>query len=104
MFGFDKGFRFDSNKHEWLFLNKFILLPFSYMTFIIRQKFKDQRTWKLEDYEFDIEQYNFIYDHKSFFTLDEKVCLDHDQLKYILQNFKRTDPILLELLQYYSNP
>jgi plasmid replication initiation protein len=35
-FGFDKGIRFDSIRHEWLFLRDFILLPFSYMTFLIR--------------------------------------------------------------------
>jgi hypothetical protein len=60
------------------------------------------KVWNHKDYLFDIEQYNFIYGNRSFFTIDEKVCLDFDQLKYILSNFRTIDPKLLDLLQYYS--
>ena len=35
IFRLSKGFRIDSVNNEWLFLKDFILLPYSYMTFVI---------------------------------------------------------------------
>lgn len=62
------------------------------------------KVWKHEDYMFDIEQYNFIYRSMTYFTIDEDVCLDYEQLKFVLLNFKRRDPVLLELLLYKTKP
>lgn len=58
---------------------------------------------KHPDYQFDIEQYNFIYKSSSYFTLNERICLDYEHLKYILTNMNNCNPLLLDLLQFYSS-
>ena len=102
MFPYSKGIRMDSINNEWLFIKKFILVPYSFMTFVIKQQHRDLKTWKHPDYKFDIEQYDFIYKSSTYFTLNENVCQDYEHLKYILYNMRKHNPILLDLLQYYS--
>lgn len=36
--GCKKGHRFDGKNHNWLILGEYISLPFSYMTFVIKDK------------------------------------------------------------------
>jgi hypothetical protein len=68
----------------WLFLQHFILIPFSYMTFVMRE----QSDWTDTNYYFDQEQYNFLKDKRTTLTIDESLCLDNDRLHYILRNFE----------------
>lgn len=41
-FGTHQGFKFDSKSHSWLYLQGFISLSYSYMTFVINKKLELQ--------------------------------------------------------------
>ncbi len=36
-FGIDKGLRFDNINHNWVFVNEFLSLSYSYMTLIMNE-------------------------------------------------------------------
>lgn len=93
-FGLRNGHCFDGENNMWLFLQHFILLPFSYMTFVMRES----NEYADDNIIFDPERYNFLMDKKTCLTIEENLCLDSETLFYILQNFERVDPSLLDLL------
>jgi len=96
-FGFHKGHRFDSENYEWIYLRDYVLIPYSYMTFVIKAKIYGQNEHYIQDdYRFDIEQYNYLYEGKTCFTDDIATVIDHDRLSYILSNFEENDMVLLE--------
>jgi len=100
-FGAHRGYRFDNEGHEWIYLRDYISLSYSYMTFVIKNKIQEESdTYLQDDYLFDLEQYNYIINRKTALT-DGKVTADHDKLQYILKKFEETDPVLLEQIQYY---
>ena len=39
---YHKGHRFDAKNHNWLIFQKYLKLPFSYMTFVIKEKIEAQ--------------------------------------------------------------
>ena len=45
--GYHYGHRFDGDEHSWLYLNEFIALSYSYMTFVIKNKIHGED----EDYQ-----------------------------------------------------
>ena len=100
--GLSKGHHIDHEFHRWIFLHEFILLPYSYMTFAIKQKLLDLKTYDHPDFIFDIEQFNFIMDKLTPFTFDEKNCLNYKYMSYLLENMELYDPVLLDLLQYFD--
>lgn len=52
---FAKGHHIDEQYHRWIFLHEFILLPYSYMSFVINQKFAELECYDHPDFIFDIE-------------------------------------------------
>ena len=40
------------------------------MSFVINQKFAELEVYDSPDFIFDIEQYNFLFDKKTCFTID----------------------------------
>jgi hypothetical protein len=36
-----RGHRFDGKNHNWLIMNEYLCLPFSYMTFVIKDKIEE---------------------------------------------------------------
>ena len=78
-FGFHYGHRCDSKNNQWLFLKDFICLPFSYMTFVIKSKLHGEDDHYIQDdYLFDVEQYNYLYNGKTCFTDDNSTATDHE--------------------------
>lgn len=101
--GLSRGHHIDDENNRWIFLNEYILLPYSFMTFLIRQKHQELGTHNHSDYVFDVEQYNFIYNKQTIFTFDTDKCLDFNYMKYLIESMNKYDPILLDLLQYYDD-
>ena len=64
-FGTHQGFKFDSKSHSWLYLQGFISLAYSYMTFVINKKLALETSQENDDYLFDTEQYNYIIQRRT---------------------------------------
>ena len=98
---FGVGNRIEAKTHNWLIFRNFINLSFSYMTFVIKENFDSG--YIKNDFLFDLEGYDFIYDRESMFTSDHNlVTLNYEKLLYILQHYESQDPILLEMLHYVN--
>ena len=95
-----KGIKFDGKNHNWLIFNEYMALPFSYMTFVIKDKIESNDSW-LHDNHFDPEPYNYLFNKSTSLLNDQIVALDHSRLEYVLHNFGLIDVDLLEIL-YYS--
>ena len=65
--GYSQGVRFDSEGNNWLILREYISLPFSYMTFVIKEVMEDVTL--LRDVIFDIEPYNYIINKSTCFLI-----------------------------------
>ena len=39
--GYEYGHRFDPLKHEWIYMRNYVSLSHSYMTLVMKNKFKD---------------------------------------------------------------
>ena len=75
-----------------------MLIPFSFITFVLREEVK----WDDSSFYFDPEQYNFLFNKKTVFTLDRELVLQsNDYLQYVLQSFDEIDPVLFDLLQCF---
>ena len=97
--GLYHGHRFDNNNHNWLITNKYIAMPFSYMSFVIKNSIEtnDKRS-KIKF--FDIEPYNYIFNRSSSF-LDSKFVTDnHFVLEEVLSNCMKIDPGVIDMLSY----
>lgn len=92
------GIKFDGKNHNWLIFEEYIATPFSYMTFVIRDKIGegDAKFGEI----FDPEPFQYLFNKSSSFLDDIFVALDHKKLEEILNNFKRIDEDLLEILNY----
>ena len=71
------------------------------MTFVIKDNF-DKCGYVMDDYLFDIEGYDYIIDRKTIFHQDNGTLVkeNFEKLNFILKNYVKLDPILLELLHY----
>ena len=102
-FGYHLGCRFDYVNHSWLYLREFVALPYSYMTFVIINQVEEENdNYINEDYYFDLEHYNYLFNGKTAFLNDKNLVNDYEKLIYVLKNFETIDPALLEQLQYYT--
>jgi hypothetical protein len=65
-----KGIRFDGKNHNWLLFDSYLALPFSYMSFMIKDKFEKKDPIVLQDNSFDIEPVNYLFNKSSSFMDD----------------------------------
>lgn len=89
----------DSKNHNWLIFEEYLSLPFSYMTFVIKDKIEKEDP-SVQDNEFDPEPYNYIFNKSTSFIEGNFVVEDHFQLKKVLTNFEIIEPSNLEILNY----
>jgi hypothetical protein len=75
----NKGYRFDGKNCNWLVMKEFIYIPFSYMTFVIKDKIETNCEIQIGN-AFDPEPYNYIFNNSTCFLDDEFVENDHSQL------------------------
>ena len=90
LFGYHYGNRFDYQGHSWLYLRDYISISYSYMTFVIKRKIHDEdNDFQQDDYQFDIEQYNYMVNCKTALTDDDNLIKENTELlDYILKNFE----------------
>ena len=89
--------------HNWILFNEYLTLSFSFMTLVIRDQTQNntlQQT-EFEKGAFDKEEFNFIINRRTCFTCDSFVSENYDQLKYVLDQLYKLDPVLLQQLNYY---
>lgn len=96
--GYSQGVRFDSEGNNWLILREYIMLPFSYMTFVIKEEMEDVNDFS--NYAFDIEPYNYVINQTTCFLDGDLSRKNYLQLNYILKNFEKENLEYLELLHY----
>jgi len=103
--GLYHGHRFDHNNHNWMIGYEYMALPFSYMSFVIKNSIElnDQRSKMVL---FDIEPYNYIFNRSTSF-LDSKFVTDnHLTLEKVLSNCMKIEPDIIDSLAYvqaYTN-
>ena len=98
----EKGNKFDSKNHNWIIFREFLCLPFSYMTFMIKDKIESKDP-SLKGNIFDKEPYNYIYNKKTSFLDSEFVKYDYVELQRVLEHFHKLDIHLLESLVYTND-
>lgn len=69
------------------------------MTFVMNQKIQGLENYENQDYMFDPEQYNYVMGKKTALH-DESLINDSEKLAFVLKNFQKQNPLLLEQLQY----
>ena len=94
-FKFGNGYRVDDEMHNFILMRNFINLSFSYMTFVIKDNF-DQGGYVSNDFLFDCEGYDFVLGKNTLFTEGNLVIQDYDKLNFILKNYQKQDPVMLE--------
>ena len=80
-------------------MKEFVLLSFSYMSFVIKDKIELQDKCMVHNV-FDIEPYNYIFNKRTCFLDDDFVMIDFNQLGRVLSNFEKIDKDLVDLLNY----
>ena len=101
-FAKNKGLQFDGYNNNWLILQEYLAIPFSYMSFVILDKI-EQRDETIEGNLFDIEPYNYIFNRATCFTDGQFVYKDCAQLNKVLSEFESIDNVLLDQLYYVQD-
>ena len=100
-FSLTKGCHFDHENHNFLLINEYISLSFSFMTLVIRDKHQSIKAHEVYHYNLDEEQFKFNINKKTFLTCDNFVTFDYDKLENSLKFILKRDKELLEQLNYY---
>lgn len=75
--GSERGIRFDSKNHNWIMLEEYLALPFSYMAFVIKNFIETTTTKESrEQYVFDIEPYSYLLNRSTCFLDGNFVTMD----------------------------
>ena len=90
----------DSKNHNWMILEEYLAIPFSYMSFVIKDYIESTPDDKRDDYMFDPEPYNYLLNRSNSFLDGSFVKNEPNQLQQVLSNFETIDKSLLELLHY----
>lgn len=97
--GYDRGLKFDGKNNNWLIFKEYLSLPFSYMTFVIRDNIENEDP-EQEFNEFDLEPYNYVLNKSTCFLDGTFVKNNYEELQHVVRNLEKTDVTLLELLNY----
>ena len=65
-------------------MNEYISLPFSYMTFIIKEKLEKYNPQT--KYSFDLEAYNYSFNKTTCFLDGNLIRKNYMELAYVLKN------------------
>ena len=85
--GTNTGHRFDEENHNWLVMNGFICLSFSYLSFVINDRFKRHEI----DNFFDISAFNYVFNRSTPFIDKDYFMSDHELLERVLQKMFQFD-------------
>lgn len=99
IYSFAKGNRFNAKGHDWLVLDNYLALSFSYMSFVIKDMIEHSDP-SMQNNLFDIEPYNYIFNKRTSFTDSNFITEDSDELKDVLDEFEKYGPDHLNLINY----
>lgn len=94
-----KGHTFDAKNHNWLIFKEYLSLPFSYMSFVMKDKIEINDK-NIPGSIFDPEPYNYVFNRSTSFIDGDFVYKDYQQLKYVLESLKELDSLNLEIIHY----
>jgi hypothetical protein len=93
-----KGHRIDNN-HNWIILNEFLAMPFSYMAFVIKDQI-ERNERSLDNRCFDLTPYNYLF-NKSHAFIDSSFVRDNNALmEQVLENLSMKGTAYLKQLIY----
>lgn len=95
-FDLSQGHHFDYKNHNFMLLDEYIGLSFSFMNLVIRDKHQNIDPGEIQDFQMDIEQFNYNINMKTFLSSDNFVIYNYDDLEKALAFIKQRDPELLE--------
>ena len=98
--GVERGIRADAKNHNWIILEEYLALPFSYMSFVIKDFIETTQEEDRETYIFDPEPYNYLLNKSTSFLDGNFVRSNPAELQYVLENLYHLDKGLIELLHY----
>ena len=78
--GSERGVRIDSKNHNWIILEEYLAIPFSYMAFVIKNHIETVSPEDREQFIFDPEPYNYLLNKSSSFLDGNFVKIDPVQL------------------------
>ena len=91
------GHRLDGKNWNWFVIKQFISLPFSYISFVIKDKIEKKDKYQVGNI-FDVTPFNYIYNKKSCFLDSDIVYSNSHYLQNVLENLKQMDVTYLDLL------
>ena len=100
-FPINRGCHFDHENHNFLLINDFISLSFSFMTLVIRDKLQMMNKDEGMQQKMDNEMFRFNINKRSFLTCDNFVNLQYEKLEKSLKYLAENDRDMLDLLHYY---
>ena len=98
--GSQRGIKMDAKNHNWVILEEHLAIPFSYMSFVIKNFIETVPEDQRSSYQFDPEPYNYLLNKSTSFLDGCFVKTDPAQLHYILSSFDQLDAGYLEQLHY----
>lgn len=96
-----RGHRVDAVNHNWVLFDDYLALPFSYMSFVIKDHF-ERKLIGLKQNVFDPEPYSYLFNKSTVFMDGSFVQDDDRQLRYVLHNLQKLDHNYLSILLYYK--
>ena len=63
---YELGYRVDSKNHNWLIIQRYLSLSFSYMSFVIMDAIEKNHSY-IKKNQFDVEPYNYIFNKSNAF-------------------------------------
>jgi len=70
LYTFYKGARFNGKGHDWLIMDNYLSLSYSYMNFVIKDMI-ERSDPNITNRTFDLEPYNYIFNKRTCFTDSE---------------------------------
>ena len=96
-----KGIRFDGKNHNWMVFDSYLSLPFSYMSFMIKDKL-EKKDHILDNNIFDSEPYTYIFNKSTSFMDDTFTRQSTVELQQALREMHKRNPKSLGILKYSS--
>lgn len=93
--GSERGVRMDSKNHNWMILEEYLAIPFSYMSFVIKNYLECVPREHRSHFMFDPEAYNYLLNKSNSFLDGNFVKTDPIELNDILQSFVQLDRNML---------
>lgn len=101
--GVTKGIKIDGKNHNWLLFEEYLSMPFSYVTFMIRDKLDlEKEQERIKNFQFNMHPFNYVFNKSSGFMDGNLVTDDHLRLNRVLDQISRISNMHLGILNYMT--